>query len=236
MLMEATPGWCPADQLTTLYELVCSLEGIEGDIVEIGSWCGRSAAVLGFASQKIGSTKVYCVDLFPELDDWKKNVDGTYSFSVSIDGVVYRGCEYQTVWSDVFHRDIVPAYSDFGSPRNKFWTTIRTNGLQDVITEFKGTSGLFVRSVESGFRCKLAFIDGEHSYEAVADDILNVEPLLVDGGLLCFDDAFSEYKGVDRAVREFVIESGLYADCRQVTRKMFIARKTSASPPCANMT
>ena len=92
-LAKETPGWCPADQLATLYDLVCAVSNLAGDVVEVGSWCGRSASVLGLAAQAIGGTRVHCIDLFPEKEDWRRNGDGTYSFYVSIDGVLFQGCQ-----------------------------------------------------------------------------------------------------------------------------------------------
>jgi hypothetical protein len=77
----------------------------------------------------------------------------------------------------------------------------------------------------SSLRCKLAFIDGDHSYEAVTADIAAVERFLVPGGWICFDDAFSCYEGVDRAISDRIINSGRYDRCQQVTRKFFVARR-----------
>lgn len=72
-------------QLLSLFTLVFSSADIEGDILELGSWCGRSAIALGMAAALTDNSKIYCVDWFPEKDDWYKNDDGSYSFSVDID-------------------------------------------------------------------------------------------------------------------------------------------------------
>lgn len=77
----------------------------------------------------------------------------------------------------------------------------------------------------SGRRFRLAFIDGDHSYEAVCADIRNVERVLVPGGWICFDDAFTVYDGVNRAIDDLIINSGDYELCQQMTRKFFVARR-----------
>ena len=62
-MVENIHGWSPIDQLYTLFNLAYLASDIEGDIVEIGSWGGRSASVLGLAAQLIGNTVVHCIDL-----------------------------------------------------------------------------------------------------------------------------------------------------------------------------
>lgn len=39
-LVKDVPGWTPIDQLYTLFLLAMVTGNSEGDIVEVGSWCG----------------------------------------------------------------------------------------------------------------------------------------------------------------------------------------------------
>src|SRR5438093_633997 len=50
-LVAETPGWSPESQLAKLFDLVCASADLGGDVLEVGSWCGLSAAVLGLAAQ-----------------------------------------------------------------------------------------------------------------------------------------------------------------------------------------
>jgi len=68
-------------------------------------------------------------------------------------------------------------------------------------------------------------VDADHSYEAVCHDIDNIVPLLSPGGWLCFDDAFTSYDGVNRAIRDRVLASDAFDLSMQPTRKLFAARK-----------
>ncbi len=222
-IVKDVPGWTPADQLFTLFNLVYLTADLRGDILEIGSWCGRSTAVLGMAARLVGNTRLVCVDLFPEKNDWKQNADGSYSLSVCIGGRVYSGYRDQRVWKEPFEREIAPVYAKYSSVYNVFRKTIKDNNLEDIVSEIRGNSDAIKGMLDVRF--KLAFLDGDHSYEAVCADIRNAERWLVKGGWLCFDDAFSHYEGVDRAITEFVINSGRYELCQQMTRKFFIARK-----------
>jgi predicted O-methyltransferase YrrM len=222
------PGWSPLDQLYTLFNLAYLTADMEGDIVEIGSWCGRSAVVLGMAAQLAGNTRVHCVDLFPAKDNWRRNADGSYSFLVEIDGITYGGYQDQTVWAEPFERDILPLYEKNHSLLEIFAQTVAEHQLQDVVVTHIGDSTRFVSSMAETFKCKLAFIDGDHGYKAVCRDIDNVERFLVAGGWICFDDAFASYDSVNRAIEESIINNPVYDMCQQMTRKCFIARKTAA--------
>ena len=144
-LVEDIPGWSPVDQLYTLFQLAHYTADLPGDIVEIGSWCGRSALVLGLAARLAGPTRVYCVDLFPEKDDWTQNGDGSYSCRVTIDGQTYGGYQSQTVWQEPFERDIAPVYRRDHSLFGLFLENINKHQFQNVITPVKGNSDIFVR-------------------------------------------------------------------------------------------
>jgi Methyltransferase domain len=220
------PGWSPLDQLYTLFNLAYLTADLKGDIVEIGSWCGRSAVVLGMAAQQVGNTKVHCVDLFPAKDDWRRNADGTYSFVVEIDGVTYGAYQDQTVWAEPYERDILPLYEKHYSILEIFNQTIAKHQLQGVVVTHIGDSSRFVSSMPENFECKLAFLDGDHGYKALCRDINNLESFLVTGGWICFDDAFASYDSVNRAIEERIINNPAYDRCQQMTRKCFIARKT----------
>lgn len=224
-IVKDVPGWSPTDQLHTLFTLVYASADLPGDVVELGSWCGRSAVALGLAARLTGKTNVHCIDLFPERGDWRRNTDGTYSFSVSIDGKTYGAYEEQTVWEEPYLQAIAPLYETHEGILEIFKETMLRNNLEDVVHPFKGTMRIFLASVPEDFKCKLAFIDGDHGYEAVCDDIKAIEPFLVDGGWLCFDDAFSSYEGINKAIDEMILGSEKYELAQQMTRKFFVAKK-----------
>jgi hypothetical protein len=129
------------------------------------------------------------------------------------------------VWEEPYLRDIAPIYDRHPRLLDRFVDTIARKGLGDVVRAHRGTMRTFADSAPAGLQCKLAFIDGDHSHEAVAGDIRDVERFLVPGGWICFDDAFSHYPGVDKAITEHVIHSGKYERCQQLTRKFFVARR-----------
>jgi hypothetical protein len=227
-MVRGVPGWSPQDQLVALFNLAY-LPDAEGDIIELGSWCGRSASALGLAAKLSGRSTVHAVDLFPDKSDWIRNGDGTYSYCVTLGDRQFGAYGEQTVWAEPFERDIAPIYERQPRLLDVFRETIARNGLSDVVRPFRGDLQMFADAAPADLRCKLAFIDGDHSYDAVRQDIAHAERFLVPGGWICFDDAFSCYDGVDRAITDAVINSGRYDRCQQVTRKFFVARRTDAA-------
>lgn len=223
-LVDKVPGWTPIDELYTLFTLTLASAGLEGDIVEVGSWCGRSAVVLAAAARLMGGSHVYCADLFPEKNDWKQNADGTYSFEVVIGNKSYGGYMEQTVWKDVFESQTGKIYELYNGVLDCFKETVSQRGMDDIVHAHKGDLAALLETREPGFKCRMAFLDGDHGYEAVCADIRNIERCLVPGGWLCFDDAFSFYPGVNQAIEEHIIASGRYEQCQQMTRKLFVAR------------
>lgn len=219
------PGWSPLDQLFALFALAWSSADLPGDVVELGSWCGRSAVALGLAAKMSGRGRVHCVDLFPDRDDWFRNPDGSWSFRVTIDGRTLTSYDEQTVWAEPFASDIAPLYAKQERLRDVFTDTIRRARLEGEVASFRGDLEMFLAQVPAGFLCRLAFLDGHHGYRAVCRDIELVESCLVDGGWICFDDAFTSYEGVDRAIRERVLANPDFDRCQQLTRKLFVARR-----------
>jgi hypothetical protein len=227
-LVSDVHGWSPVDELFTLSMLAHATAHLPGDLVEVGSWYGRSAVVLGSAARDTHG-RVHCIDLFPERDDWRRNTDGTYSFAVRLGDGVHRGYEQQTVWSDAFESQVAPLYAECPSVLDKFLANVRVHDLADVVVPHRGTSASFAQQAPAGFQCRLLFIDGDHGYDAVKADVMRLAPFLVPGGWICFDDAFSSYDGVNKAITELVLADPFYDVKRQMTRKCFVARKAMVS-------
>jgi predicted O-methyltransferase YrrM len=223
------PGWSPVDQLYTLFAMVVMTSGTDGDVLELGSWCGRSSVAMGLAARLCGNTQLSCVDLFPEKDDWHQNEDGSYSMATTIGGTVVRAYHDQTVWKEPFERDMAPLYAKHRGVLEIFKKKMSQYGLDNIVTPYKGTLAAFVKTVQPKNKFRLAFIDGDHGYETVCADISLVNSLLSPGGWICFDDAFTSYQGVDQAIEELVIANPAYELGQQMTRKMFVARKRSVS-------
>lgn len=219
------PGWSPQDQLLALFTLAFSTAHLGGDVLEIGAWCGRSAVALGLAAKLSGQGRLHSVDLFPEKTDWFRNADGSYSFAVDLGDRQLKAYDVQTVWEAPYLRDIAPVYARHERILDVYQATVDHAGLRPWVQPFKGDLSAFAAQAPAGLALRLAFVDGDHGYEAVSRDIDLIERFLLPGGWLCFDDAFTSYQGVDDAIQKHVIDSGRYEACQQITRKLFAARR-----------
>jgi hypothetical protein len=57
--------------------------------------------------------------------------------------------------------------------------------------------------------CALVYVDADHAYEAVREDIVHWWPKLVPGGIMAFHDFLNPAYGVRRAVEEFARHANL---------------------------
>ena len=131
----------------------------------------------------------------------------------------------QTVWAEPFASDIAPLYAKRERLYDAFMDTVRRSGLEAEIVPFRGDLEMFLAQAGEDFLCRLAFLDGHHGYRAVCRDIELAEACLVDGGWICFDDAFTSYDGVDQAIEERILRNPAYEQCQQLTRKLFVAQR-----------
>ncbi len=226
-IVQDVPGWTPVDQLYTLFNLLYASD-MPGDVIEIGSWCGRATVVLASAARLVGNTRVFAIDLFPERGDWKQNPDGTFSLVVDIGGKIYNAFKSHTLWAEPYYKDVVPLYAKHNGILDIFNEVMHRYQLQDIVRPQRGDSDFCQSLSKQNVRCKLAFIDGDHDYAATRRDIKNVELVLAEGGWICFDDAYSYYDGVIQAIEELIVQNPNYELQQQMTRKFFVARRKYA--------
>lgn len=104
-----------------------------------------------------------------------------------------------TVWAADWHR----GDADLG-PRDTlcaWWTNVRRHHVEDQVVGLVGRASQVLPMLRYA-SFDLAFIDGDHAYEAVREDIENVLPLLRTGGVLAFHDYSPTWPGVRQAVDE----------------------------------
>ena len=110
--------------------------------------------------------------------------------------------------------------------RGTFEANLRDAGLRHVVDVRQGTS----HQHASGWRepIDLLFLDGDHSYEAVKQDVLDWAPKVRQGGYLALHDVVhAKHDGPRRVVEELVRTDASWVDARYVD-SMFVARKAMA--------
>jgi predicted O-methyltransferase YrrM len=138
--------------------------GVHGPLLEIGTYCGKSAVYLGAAAREEG-TVLYTVDH-------------------------HRGsAENQAGWE---HHDerLVDARTGRIDTLPWFRRTIEDAGLEDVVVAVVGRSATVAKHWATPLG--LVFVDGGHALDVALDDYRGWAPHLRSGGLLVFHDVFED--------------------------------------------
>ncbi|MGG0287659.1 class I SAM-dependent methyltransferase [Peribacillus butanolivorans] len=144
---------------TALLHLPALVDHLQGDIIEIGSFKGKSTTALGLGSKWISERKrsIYAIDPFIP--------DGAYH----------------------------------GNYFNDFEKNIKEVQLENYVTPIKHYSHEAI--TECPELISALFVDGNHNYLNVKQDIQLYTPRVVAGGMIAFHD-YSIYLDVQRAVDE----------------------------------
>ncbi|CAG0996607.1 hypothetical protein ARNL5_03687 [Anaerolineae bacterium] len=186
------PGFTNDAILGFLYDAVMWKQPVQS--LEIGTFMGRSASVICDALNVLGGDrKLICVDSYHQ----------TYN-------AAYLERSMMQYMINRCGPEIRRLYTDFDKLQNLedcFRLTVeRHPAMQRRCTLVKGDTKTldFTRFPF----VDLVYIDGDHEYEGVRSDFLNVLTRLKPGGLVIFDDYYEDFPGVMRLVDEATATSG----------------------------
>jgi predicted O-methyltransferase YrrM len=203
-------GFMPDDEGLALYETALEygtrLAGA-GPLLEVGTYCGKSAVYLGAAARKAG-TVVFTVDHHHGSE------------------------ENQAGWE---HHD--PSLVDPRTGRMDtlptFRATLAAAGLEDEVVAVVGQS----RTVSAYWRTPLAllFIDGGHAEEHAQGDYEGWAPHVAVGGALVIHDVFPDPRDGGQPpyhVYLRALASGVFEE-RRVVGSLRVLERTSDADPLA---
>lgn len=170
---ELIPGMCDHQKLQALYELArCSPVG---DVVEIGSWWGKSAFIFLRLAQCYGIGNLLCVD--PWADENLRQADEG--------GLVdHASAQYSAQEAlQVFQMNLLP-YSK-GDANYLHMPSVA--GAAHYRNRPEVQTVTFGKTIYHG-RIAILHIDGNHSYENAKADVEAWSDLIVDCGWLVLDD------------------------------------------------
>lgn len=159
---EDARGFMPPAEGAALYEAGLIAADL-GPLVEIGSYCGKSAVYLG-AAARVKQTVLFSIDHHRGSEEHQAGEEFHDPALVDEDGRV----------------DTLP----------EFRRTISRAGLEDVVVGVVGASAVVAHSW--GTPLGLVFIDGGHSSEAAEADYLGWARWVRTGGLLVIHDVFED--------------------------------------------
>jgi predicted O-methyltransferase YrrM len=156
-------GFLAEDEGRRLYELAREAS-LMGPCLEIGSYCGKSAAVLGLGCRENGGV------LF------------------SIDH--HNGSEEQQPGQSYFDPELLDKSTGMIDTFPLFRKTLRDLDLEDTVIPIVARSATVARFWRTPL--SLVFIDGSHTFEAASTDYRVWAPHIMPGGLLLIHDIFTD--------------------------------------------
>ena len=203
-LAEATKGFMPADEGQALYEYALARAEF-GPIVEIGTYCGKSAIYLGAAAQPVAGT-VFTIDHHRGSEEnqagWEHHDDTLVDPSIGL-------------------MDTLPTAR----------RTLRSAGLENVVIPIVGSSPTVARYWRMPI--SMLFIDGGHGVEPARLDYLSWAPWVAVGGLVAIHDVFPDPSDGGRPPYEEiylpVLATGQFEEIEDVG-SLRVLRRTSGTP------
>jgi predicted O-methyltransferase YrrM len=160
---RAAVGFMPDDEGLALYE-AGRTAAAKGPLLEIGTYCGKSAIYLGAAARE-GTSVLYTVDH-------------------------HRGSEENQAGWEHHDERLVDGRTGRMDTLPFFRRTLEDAGLEDVVIAVIGQSPTVAAHWATPLG--LVFIDGGHAFDVALADYEGWAPFVVSDGLLVFHDVFED--------------------------------------------
>ena len=201
---EAAKGFMPPDEGLALYETALAYGAkVGGPLLEVGTYCGKSAIYLGTAARQAGTVVV--------------TVDHHHGSEENQAGWEYH--DPSLVDPCTGRMDTLPV----------FRKAIGSAGLEDVVVAIVGTS----RTVAKLWNTEVAllFIDGGHAEDLAQADYTDWAPHVALGGALAIHDVFQNPEDGGQApyrVYRRALASGAFEERRAEGSLRVLERVTPA--------
>tara|TARA_B100001996_G_C18583055_1_gene563018 strand:+ start:168 stop:791 length:624 start_codon:yes stop_codon:yes gene_type:complete len=186
---QNTRGFLPSDEGDALYEAASNLN-VGGPLLEVGSYCGKSAIYLGTAAEE-QERALYALDH-------------------------HRGSEENQAGWEHHEPDLVDPEVGKLDTLPIFRKAIHGAGLEHVVVAIVGDSVTVAKHWDTPLA--FLFIDGGHGIQPARDDYNWWVPKVRIGGLLAIHDVFPDPKDGGRPPYECIylpaVESGDWAEER----------------------
>ena len=171
--VEVMPGMCDHDKMRALYEVARHCPA--GDLVEIGTWWGKSAFIFLRLAQCFGIGSLLCVDPWSDthlIQNDKNSLVDVASAQFSADEAF-----------GVFQINLLP----YSRGDLNYLRMPSIEGASCYRAQRDVQTPAFGATSYTG-RIALLHVDGNHSYESVNADIAAWSDLVIDGGWIVIDD------------------------------------------------
>ena len=173
---------------------------LNGDALEIGSYCGKSAVYIGSAVKK-NNQKLYSIDH-------------------------HKGSEEQQPGEQFFDPDLINKEGNGIDTLPYFLETISSSGLEKTVIPIVSSSEEAYQDLKIKF--DMVFIDGGHSEETAQNDYRLWSKRLRPGGLLAIHDVFPNPEDGGRPPYNIylkAIESGNFKEIEMIKSLSLLRKK-----------
>lgn len=170
---ETIPGMCDHEKLRALYEIARYCPS--GDLVEVGSWWGKSAFILLRLSQCFGIGNLLCVDPWSDEHLVQNDTNGL------VDAAAAQFSAEEAF--NVFKMNLLP----YSAGDINFLRMPSAIGALTYRSNAEITTPAFATT---HYRREIALlhIDGNHSYDNVNTDVTAWSDMVMEGGWIIVDD------------------------------------------------
>lgn len=187
---DTIPGMCDHEKICAMHEV--ARHAIQGDLVEIGSWWGKSAFLLARLALVYGIGKLLCVDPWSNqhlIQHDSANIVDDSSASVDASEAL-----------DVFEMNLLPYSIDLVN----YLRLPSVDGARHYRQQRDVTTPAFGTSLYEG-QIAILHIDGNHAYASVKADLDAWTGMVKQGGWIVLDDYTWPFgDGPRRAGNEFL--------------------------------
>lgn len=169
-------GWLSSKEISFLYDY--ALKAPAGNMLELGTYCGKSACVLGQALRDKGSGSLICIDRFPK--------DSTFRY-----------------WYD----DLEEEPTLIEDTLEMTWENLEEFGLSEIVTTFRGDHEELLKNlkgyfslvyIDGGHKVERVLKDARYAYQNSKEGAY----------LVFHDYGKDEMSGVTQAVDQLCVEWG----------------------------
>ena len=201
---EAATGFMPADEGLALYAAAVDAAGRTGlPVLEIGTYCGRSAILLADAARRTGTV------------------------ALTVDH--HRGSEEQQPGWEYHDPEVVDPEAGRMDTLPTFRRTIERAGLEGHVVAVVGPS--LVVSAHWRTPLSLLFVDGGHGEQPAMDDYAGWAPWVQGDGLLAIHDVFPDPADGGRPPYDLFLRalaSGAFEE-REAVGSLRVLRRTAGA-------